>query len=411
MTSSRKLRRHTAILAASISLLASGTGLYAARANADTVGSLQAEATAIANRISLLGQQEDQLSESYDQAVGDLQAARARVTAARHRVGTAEARAAAARGVLETEAVNAYISNGSGASDAAVKGVAGATSGLLREEYQQTLAATQADNEDRYKLASAEAATAESNLRTQEQAASAQVTKLAGARTAVSRTESQLVSEESLVKGRLATAVAARQAAIAAQQAREEQARIAAQRREEEATTTTTVASSGGGTGATTPTTAPTTGSTGTSGGGTTTTTTTPPTTGSGGSSGGGGVTSDPPPSSVAAAAVAAAESRVGDPYVWGAAGPSSFDCSGLVMWAYEQAGVSLPHFSGAQYADTTHISMADLEPGDIVFFADPGEHEAMYVGNGEIVEAPYTGADVHIVPMYSQFVLATRVS
>jgi cell wall-associated NlpC family hydrolase len=72
--------------------------------------------------------------------------------------------------------------------------------------------------------------------------------------------------------------------------------------------------------------------------------------------------------------------------------------------------GISLPHFSGAQYADTTHIPMSDLEPGDLVFFSDPGEHVAMYVGNGEIIEAPHSGAVVHIVPMYAGFTLAGRV-
>ena len=106
-------------------------------------------------------------------------------------------------------------------------------------------------------------------------------------------------------------------------------------------------------------------------------------------------------------AAVAAAESRVGDPYVWGAAGPTAFDCSGLVMWAYEQAGISLPHYSGAQFSDTTEIPMSDLQPGDLVFPANPGEHVAMYVGGGDIVQAPYTGADVQIVPLSSFFVLA----
>ena len=114
--------------------------------------------------------------------------------------------------------------------------------------------------------------------------------------------------------------------------------------------------------------------------------------------------------SSAASAAVAAAEGRVGDPYVWGAAGPGAFDCSGLVMWAYAQAGVYLPHYSGAQYDDTIHIPMSDLEPGDLVFPADPGEHVAMYIGNGEIVQAPYTGANVQIVPLTGFFVLASRV-
>src|SRR5262249_32647305 len=118
-----------------------------------------------------------------------------------------------------------------------------------------------------------------------------------------------------------------------------------------------------------------------------------------------------PPVGSGAAGAVAAAESRVGDPYVWGAAGPGAFDCSGLVAWAYAQVGISLPHFSGAQYADTTHISMANLQPGDLVFPADPGQHVAMYVGGGMIVEAPHSGATVHVVAMGSWFVLASRVA
>ena len=108
---------------------------------------------------------------------------------------------------------------------------------------------------------------------------------------------------------------------------------------------------------------------------------------------------------------MAAAESRVGDPYVFGAAGPGAFDCSGLVMWAYAQVGISLPHFSGAQYADTTHIPMSALQPGDLVFPSDPGQHVAMYVGGGMIVEASHTGVPVHVVPMYSWFVLASRVT
>src|SRR5207302_122289 len=75
-----------------------------------------------------------------------------------------------------------------------------------------------------------------------------------------------------------------------------------------------------------------------------------------------------PPVGAGGGAAVAAALSRLGDPYVWGASGPGSFDCSGLVMWAWARAGVSLSHFSGAQYASTQHISMSQLQPGDLVF-------------------------------------------
>jgi peptidoglycan DL-endopeptidase CwlO len=108
-----------------------------------------------------------------------------------------------------------------------------------------------------------------------------------------------------------------------------------------------------------------------------------------------------PPPSAGGAAgvAVAAAESQLGVPYVWGGESPGvGFDCSGLTSWAWGQAGVSLPHYSGSQMADTTPVPVSDLEPGDLLFYGPGGsEHVAMYIGNGEMIEAPYTGAYVWI--------------
>lgn len=105
-----------------------------------------------------------------------------------------------------------------------------------------------------------------------------------------------------------------------------------------------------------------------------------------------------PPLAAGAAGAVQAAEGEVGVPYVWGGASPSGFDCSGLVEWSYAQVGISLPHYSGAQFASTIHISLADIAPGDLLFYGPGGsEHVAMYVGGGSMIEAPYTGATVHI--------------
>ena len=95
------------------------------------------------------------------------------------------------------------------------------------------------------------------------------------------------------------------------------------------------------------------------------------------------------------------AESKLGDPYVWGAAGPGSFDCSGLVMWAYSQVGISLDHFTGDQWQEGEHISRSQLQPGDLVFFfADLG-HEGMYIGNGLMVDAPTQGVPVHVEPVF----------
>jgi cell wall-associated NlpC family hydrolase len=117
-----------------------------------------------------------------------------------------------------------------------------------------------------------------------------------------------------------------------------------------------------------------------------------------------------PPPSSRAQVAVRAALSQVGKPYQWGGAGPNSYDCSGLTMWAWAHAGVYLPHSAAMQYSVTSHVSSSALQPGDLLFFGSPIHHVAMYVGGGRIVEAPYTGAFVRVVPASrSDFVGAGR--
>jgi len=95
--------------------------------------------------------------------------------------------------------------------------------------------------------------------------------------------------------------------------------------------------------------------------------------------------------------AVAYAKSKVGNGYVYGAAGPSVFDCSGLTMAAWSQAGVSLPHSSSAQYSSGRHISESELQPGDLVFYYSPISHVGMYIGNGQIVNALNPGAGVVI--------------
>jgi cell wall-associated NlpC family hydrolase len=92
---------------------------------------------------------------------------------------------------------------------------------------------------------------------------------------------------------------------------------------------------------------------------------------------------------------------QVGKPYQWAGAGPDSYDCSGLVMYAWEHAGVSLPHYSVAQYEDTIHIGRSQLQPGDLVFYdtgggAQPG-HVTIYIGNGQIVTADSPGTVVRV--------------
>lgn len=102
-----------------------------------------------------------------------------------------------------------------------------------------------------------------------------------------------------------------------------------------------------------------------------------------------------PPVKGGASTAVATAAAQIGKPYEWAAEGPDSFDCSGLTMYAWAKAGVSLPHSSGAQYASLPHVARSQLQPGDLVFFGSPIHHVGIYEGGGVMINAPETGENV----------------
>ncbi len=112
-------------------------------------------------------------------------------------------------------------------------------------------------------------------------------------------------------------------------------------------------------------------------------------------------------PTGIAAAAIAAARTRIGLPYVWGATGPETFDCSGLTGWAYAQAGLNLPRTSRQQWFAGRHVGLGELAPGDLLFWAsdvrNPAtiHHVALYVGNGRMIAAPHTGALVQEQGVY----------
>jgi cell wall-associated NlpC family hydrolase len=111
--------------------------------------------------------------------------------------------------------------------------------------------------------------------------------------------------------------------------------------------------------------------------------------------------------------AVDFALAQLGKPYAFGAAGPHSYDCSGLTMAAWRAGGVSLPHLAAAQYHYGTHVGLAHLQPGDLVFMYHPIGHVSIYIGNGKVVSAPQTGENVKIVPLAQQrrdIVGATRL-
>ncbi|CQD17383.1 NLP/P60 protein [Mycobacterium europaeum] len=100
------------------------------------------------------------------------------------------------------------------------------------------------------------------------------------------------------------------------------------------------------------------------------------------------------------ATVVQAALTQVGSPYVWGGAAPGGFDCSGLVMWAFQQAGIALPHSSQALAHGGQPVSLSDLQPGDVLTFYSDASHTGIYVGDGMMIHSSTYGQPVRVVPM-----------
>jgi peptidoglycan DL-endopeptidase CwlO len=125
----------------------------------------------------------------------------------------------------------------------------------------------------------------------------------------------------------------------------------------------------------------------------------------------GGSAPNLPAPSAAAQTAIDVALSKLGDSYVWGATGPSTFDCSGLVQYSYRQAGISLPRTAAEQQQVGMSVSRSQLQPGDLVFFGSPAYHVGMYLGNGKMVAAPTTGDVVKVESLLNDYSGAQRVA
>jgi cell wall-associated NlpC family hydrolase len=137
------------------------------------------------------------------------------------------------------------------------------------------------------------------------------------------------------------------------------------------------------------------------------------------GLAGAGSVTSAAAPATAISTMLSAAMSRKGMPYVWGAEGPTSFDCSGLVQWSFAQAGIAMPRVAADQALSGPAVPVSQLQPGDLLFYhTDPTapsyiSHVAIYLGNGWMIQAPEPGQDVEVVPagFGTQYAGAIRVS
>ena len=345
-------------------------------AGAATEGSLRAQAAALSSRLGQLAQEEARVDEHYNQAREALAAAVTRQQQAQAAAARAAAQVASRRKILTTAAVDAYMRGGEvGAGGVTLLMQADQRTYGIQQSYLQSVADTQQSAIDGLRAAQAQLSVQQAALARATQSAHSDVVRAASLRSQLSATASSELSALSQVKGQLAQLVAADQAAAQARAAAAARARIQALNR----AVTRPVSRDNP---------LPVLGRGGTAGLG----------------GGGGGVapTSPPPPQGGAAGvALEWAQKELGKPYEYGAAGPDSFDCSGLTMYVYAQAGVSLPHSAAGQWDDTTRISYADARPGDLVFFYQPVDHVGIYVGNGEMIDAPHTGASVEYDPIW----------
>jgi len=315
------------------------TVAISARPSGASVASEQAKATDLLNKINRINAHVEFLGQKFDLAQIKLQRVRNEITNTKTVVAEIKRNVAKGQLQLRSDAVFAYVTNGSAASNnplfstnASKVGATNVYNQLAEGNISTTLA-----NLKNYRIK----LTQERSLLAAEDAQAASATRAAAASFHSARVyQASLKNALAQVKGQIATYYAQAQAAAAARDA---------------ATLNNAVPSN----------------------------------------------ITPPPPDSKANIAIRAAESYLGVWYAWGGASRSGVDCSGLVMLAYEAAGIYLPHYSGAQYADTMRVPLSDIQPGDLLFYGYNGdEHVAMYIGHGMMIEAPYTGARVHITPI-----------
>ena len=345
----------------------------------DAISDAKAKAASIEAQLSQAQNEMSALSQQYDAARYRLSQITSNIATTKANIAADEAQVAQDKSTLSKAAVANYISDGTAAAE-----------NPIFSGSEQTVGATTTYN----KIAEGDISLAVDNLHTAENSLNTQVTQLQGEQTqaqAQVTTEQNAVAQNAQAVQQQKDALAQEQGQIAqlVQQQQQQEAAAAAQAAAQRQAAAVAAAAAAAAAPATP------------SGGGGNSVS-------SAGSSSLAGLQQAAPPPTAAggSGAVQAAESQIGVPYVWGGESPKGsgspgFDCSGLTAWSWGQVGVGLPHFSGAQMADSTPVPINDLQPGDLLFYgAGGGDHVAMYVGPGQMIEAPYTGATVWITSL-----------
>ncbi len=364
--------------------------------NQSQINAAKSKVAAIEATLNKEEQATSALDDQYDTAVQNLQNAQSALQTITTKITQTKAQVAIDRKHLANDAVKAYI-YGTPQSNYAALFSSSATMGAARNQYTLQIVGNLAKARDALRTSEASLVsqkTQEETLASQAQSQASQAKALAAANQQEAAATKSTLSQ---VQGQLAQEVAQAAVEEAAQEARAAaQAATAAQRQRAAAAAqaATTVAQTVGGaaSGAAATTAANQAGG---------------PTNYSGTVGGTGAGTAQQ------LAVVRAAESQLGVPYVFGGASPSQgFDCSGLVQWAWRQAGVSIPRTTEVQWPALTHVSLGALEPGDLLFYYnldadDQVDHVVMYAGSGPygtatVIQAPFTGATVSYSPIFT---------
>jgi cell wall-associated NlpC family hydrolase len=371
--------RRTAALVAALAVLASLVAGHVTAAAADPIADKKAEAARLAARleeeavrVSMLTEELNAARVAAERLAADLAAAEAGVAAAKERVAAVRAR-------LKGQAVDAYVQGGGLRSVELLVGGGEELAELpVRATYLRTATSAALDTldalhderarleEEQIRVAAARGAA--------DEALAAVESRHVDARAAVRRQEATLAT----VKGELTELVAAEERRRAEEEARRVQAELEARRREAAAREAAAREAARRETARSQPPSAR--------------ATTTDPNAGSG------------PAASGAAAAVEEARRQLGKPYQYGAAGPDTFDCSGLTQWSWKAGGKALPHSSRAQYGATSRVALPNIKPGDLAFFGPSVSgihHVGIYVGDGRMIEASRTGTPVRYASIY----------
>jgi peptidoglycan DL-endopeptidase CwlO len=349
------LFRHTRnffLVAAACSLVVGTLASAVTVAGADPISDKEAQAKQLQDDIETTSQQLSELGEKYNGAVLVLQQRQADLDAIQAQINATQAKVDATQALVDERSASVYRRALRGQSLDSID-YSDAQHLLVRKHYASAQA--QQDDDLLRQLADEKAKLAEQRAAAEKARAEAdaQRQQLADMKTALEETSAKQHDLLTQVQGELAQLVAQEMARRQAEAAAMAQARLA----------------------------------------------------------GGEGDPNLPPPGPAAAQALAYAEAQMGKTYVYAASGPDHFDCSGLTMAAYRSAGVSLPHYSGAQYAALPHVPLDHVMPGDLIFWGTAASvHVALYYGNARILESGGSSNDVHIGPIWGHPMGAARV-